>query len=41
MLVVRPSAPVHNLREVIALAKARTGELSYASSGVGQTAHLR
>ncbi len=40
MLVVHPSVPVHNVREVIALAKARPGELSYASSGAGQTAHL-
>lgn len=40
MLVVHPSLPVRNIRELIALAKARPGELSYASSGAGQTAHL-
>jgi tripartite-type tricarboxylate transporter receptor subunit TctC len=33
MLVVHPSVPARNVREFIALAKARPGELSYASSG--------
>jgi tripartite-type tricarboxylate transporter receptor subunit TctC len=40
MLVVHPSLPPRNLREFIAFVKARPGELSYASSGSGQTAHL-
>jgi tripartite-type tricarboxylate transporter receptor subunit TctC len=33
MLVVHPSVPARNVREFIALARARPGELSYASSG--------
>jgi tripartite-type tricarboxylate transporter receptor subunit TctC len=33
VLVVHPSLPVKNLREFIALAKSRPGELDYASSG--------
>ena len=40
MLVVNPSLPVRNVRELVALAKSRPGELTYASSGTGQTAHL-
>lgn len=33
MIVVHPSVPVRNIREMIALAKVRPGQLSYASSG--------
>jgi tripartite-type tricarboxylate transporter receptor subunit TctC len=33
MIVAHPSVPVKNVRELIALAKARPGEVSYASSG--------
>ncbi|MCW5604731.1 MAG: tripartite tricarboxylate transporter substrate binding protein [Burkholderiales bacterium] len=33
MIVVHPSIPVKNVREMIALARAKPGELSYASSG--------
>jgi tripartite-type tricarboxylate transporter receptor subunit TctC len=33
MLVAHPSIPVKNVRELIALAKLRPGDLSYASSG--------
>lgn len=33
MLVAHPSVPAKNVRELIALAKARPGQLSYASSG--------
>jgi len=33
MLVAHPSIPVKNVRELIALAKVRPGDLSYASSG--------
>ncbi|HTD90747.1 MAG TPA: tripartite tricarboxylate transporter substrate binding protein [Burkholderiales bacterium] len=35
-----PSLPVKNVRELIALGKARPGQLSYASFGVGSSAHL-
>lgn len=35
-----PSLPVKNLKDVIALARKRPGELSYGSTGVGATPHL-
>ena len=40
MLVVHPSLPVKNVREFIALAKARPGQLLFASSGNAGTPHL-
>jgi tripartite-type tricarboxylate transporter receptor subunit TctC len=39
-LVVHPSLPVRSVRELVALAKARPGELSYASAGNGSLLHL-
>jgi tripartite-type tricarboxylate transporter receptor subunit TctC len=40
VLVVHPSVPVRSVREFIALAKARPGQLTYASSGTGTSGHL-
>jgi tripartite-type tricarboxylate transporter receptor subunit TctC len=40
VLVVHPSVPVHSVRELIALAKAKPGALVYATSGVGTSGHL-
>jgi tripartite-type tricarboxylate transporter receptor subunit TctC len=40
ILVVHPSLPVNSVRELIALAKARPGELNYGSSSTGATPHL-
>jgi len=40
LFVVHPSLPAKSIRELIALAKARPGELVYASSGVGSGSHL-
>lgn len=40
MLVAHPTLPVKNVKELIALAKARAGDLNYASSGSGTPAHL-
>lgn len=40
VLTVHPSLPVKNLQEFIALAKARPGQLNYASSGSGGPTHL-
>jgi len=40
MLVVHPSLPVRSTRDLIALAKARPGELNYGSAGSGSTTHL-
>jgi len=37
---VHPSLPVKSVRELIALARARPGELSFGSGGSGSTAHL-
>ena len=39
-LVVHPSLPVKNVKELIALAKARPGQLNYASGGVGSAQHV-
>ena len=40
VLVVHPSLPVRNTRELIALAKARPEQLNYGSGGVATTAHM-
>ena len=40
MLVAHPSVPAHTVAEVIALAKAKPGALSYASAGIGNFSHL-
>ena len=40
MLVVNPSLPVKSVKELIALARVRPGDLTYASGGVGTTPHL-
>jgi len=40
VLTVHPSLPVNSLRELLAMAKAKPGELSYASAGVGTFQHL-
>jgi len=39
-LAVNPKLPVHNLAELVALAKAEPGKLSYASIAVGSASHL-
>ena len=40
MLVVHPSLPVKSVKELIALAKARPGQLNCSSSGNGSGSHL-
>jgi tripartite-type tricarboxylate transporter receptor subunit TctC len=40
VLVVNPSLPVKNLKELVALAKRQPGKLNFASSGSGGTMHL-
>lgn len=40
VMVVHPSLPAKSVKELIALAKARPGQIDYASSGNGSTQHL-
>jgi tripartite-type tricarboxylate transporter receptor subunit TctC len=40
ILVVHPSLPAKTVKELVALAKARPGQLDYASSGGGSSSHL-
>src|ERR1700681_4488866 len=40
VLVVNPELPVHSVKELIALAKQKPGELNYASAGIGSFQHL-
>ncbi len=39
-MVVHPSLPANDMREFIALAKSKPGQLNYASSGSGTPTHL-
>ncbi len=40
ILIVHPSLPVKNVRDLLALARARPGELTFGSGSNGSTAHL-
>ena len=40
LLVVHPSVQSRSLKDLVALAKAKPGQLNYASSGVGSMSHL-
>jgi len=40
ILVIHPSLPLTTVRELIALAKARPGQLDYSSGAVGASSHL-
>jgi tripartite-type tricarboxylate transporter receptor subunit TctC len=40
VLVVHPSVPARSVQELVALAKAKPGSLTYASAGIGTTPHL-
>jgi tripartite-type tricarboxylate transporter receptor subunit TctC len=39
-LTVHPSLPVRSIRELIALARSRPGEINYAASGIGSNSHI-
>lgn len=40
IIVLHPSLPAKNVKEFIALAKSRPGQINFASSGVGTASHL-
>jgi len=40
VLEVNPGVPAHSVAELIALAKSKPGQLSYATSGIGSTGHI-
>ena len=40
VLVLHPSVPAHNVTELIALAKAKPGQLNFASGSTGSAGHL-
>ena len=40
VLVVHPSVPAHTVKELIALCKARAGQINYASGGNGSPQHI-
>ncbi len=40
LLVVNPALPANSLKELIALAKRRPGQLEFASAGTGSSAHM-
>ncbi len=40
VLVVNPKSPINSVKDLIALAKQKPGELNFASSGIGGAPHL-
>ena len=40
LLAIHPSVPARNVAELVRFAKARPGQINYASSGTGSTGHL-
>jgi len=40
LVVVHPSLPAKSVKDLIALAKARSGQVNYASNGAGSSSHL-
>ena len=40
IVVVHPSLPAHSVRDLLALAKSRPGQITYMSAGVGAPSHL-
>jgi len=40
VLTVHPSLPVHSVRDLLALSRARPGQVNYASAGIGTNPHI-
>ena len=40
IMIAHPSLPANNVKELVALAKSKPGQLNFSSSGVGAAAHL-
>jgi tripartite-type tricarboxylate transporter receptor subunit TctC len=40
LVVIHPSLPVRSVKDLIAIAKARPGQINYASNGAGGSSHL-
>lgn len=40
IIVLHPSLPARNVKELVALARARPGQINFASSGIGTASHL-
>jgi tripartite-type tricarboxylate transporter receptor subunit TctC len=40
VLLVKPDSPIHTVKELLDVAKAKPGKLTFSSSGIGGTAHL-
>ena len=40
ILVVHPSLPAHSVKDLIAMARGRPGQISYMSAGIGAPSHL-
>ncbi|HTP94353.1 MAG TPA: tripartite tricarboxylate transporter substrate binding protein [Burkholderiales bacterium] len=40
VVTVHPSVPVHTVRELLALAKSRPGQLNYGTAGLGSNPHI-
>jgi len=40
LLVVHPAVPVKSVKELVALAKSKPGELNFSSAGIGSSGHL-
>jgi tripartite-type tricarboxylate transporter receptor subunit TctC len=40
LVTVHPSVPVHTIRELVALAKSKPGQLNYSAAGVGTNPHI-